>query len=403
MNVFIYRHNNQYLWYVVSDQSVQSEKYHGNIDDLAMFYQQHSQIRNWVLVIAAADVALKQIPFSNKERKHIRKAVPFLLEDELLSEADELHVVQGKLREDRVEVAAIDQQLLQNYLAELEEQGIRPSHCIAQSKLLPDSDSEWLIAWQHGEYVVKTAKGEPLAFDIRHIALGLELLTEQYAHLPKSIELVAESEEELAQAREQLPEAMQHLLQPRVQDCGIAWQQQFSRKAALWNFLQGRFAYAQQWLVMIKPWRWAAAALLLAFVLHSSLLVVETRHLRSEHNRLQQQITGEFRKVVPQGQMVDPRRQLNRILSSLQQGGEGTAFVGMMQDIGTVLSKHQVQTINSVNFEYDRREVRLDMLVENYDQLQTMIDEIKEMAMEVEIQNSNAQGDALRARIRVSG
>ena len=45
----------------------------------------------------------------------------------------------------------------------------------------------------------------------------------------------------------------------------------------------------------------------------------------------------------------------------------------------------------------------LDLLVDNYDKLQAIINDLKAIGLVPEIKSSNAQGDQLRARLKISG
>ena len=97
----------------------------------------------------------------------------------------------------------------------------------------------------------------------------------------------------------------------------------------------------------------------------------------------------------------DGGRQLERELQKLEGGSSSGGFSTVMNSTGAVLAKHQIQSLNSLTYEKEKNELRLDLLVENYDKLQALMADMKAAGINVEIQNSNAQGDQLRARLRV--
>lgn len=402
MNVFIRRTADTYQWSVTSEQG-DIRHHHGDLAALAEFYRTASGIRHWILVAPALDVAARTLHFSDKERRHIRKAIPFLLEDELLTDADDIHFISGKIGKNSVDVVAVDQHSLQQWLDELQQQGIRPTHCIAEYQLLPDSDTEWQLFYLDQHFIVRTGQSPVLAFEAAHLPLSLELLTAHYASLPQSISLFAADADAQQQAKQYLPSALQHLVQEQLHDYAQSWQQQFSRTANVWNLLQGKFVRSREWLQTLKPWRWLAAALALACVLQTVLLFVDYRAEKQRNLALRQQMDTVFRKAFPQGQIVDHRRQMERLLNGLRGSGSNQAFIARLEKIGRVLDKHKVDMLNALNYENDKSEVRLDMLVANYDQLQSVINDLKALNFDVEIQNSNAQGEQLRARVRVSG
>lgn len=399
MSVFIQHHADGFKWGMVHNGQV--EQFYGSLTELANFYQTHSDIKQWVLVASAMDVAKRTIHFSDKERRHIRKAVPFLLEDELLSEADDLHIIYGKLQKSSMDVLAIDKDLLTEWLAALSDAGIKVSHCVAESQLLPEAQDTWQLFYHDGVFIVRVAEQPVLAFAAEHLSLSLELLTAHYAELPAFIELYADDEQQLALAQQAIPAALQHLIQTQTQHHLSLWQQHFQQQGKLWNFLQGQFARNSEWLLSLKPWRWFAATLGLALTFHTVLLYSDFRYEKQRSVELRQQLDAELRKAIPQGQIVDHRRQIDRLLSALRGGGSQQQFIEQLEKVGGILAKHKVSQLNALNYEQDKSEVRLDMLVDSYDQLQTMIDDLRALNLEVEIQNSNAQGEQLRARVRI--
>ena len=96
MNVFIRRYEENYHWFATSDEAVRPEYNQGSLEDLGEYYHAFENVKNWVLIAPALDVSARTVEFTEKEKKHIKKALPFILEEHLLTEADELHYVADK-------------------------------------------------------------------------------------------------------------------------------------------------------------------------------------------------------------------------------------------------------------------------------------------------------------------
>lgn len=403
MNVFVRRKADQYQWSVTSENNDQQHHHQGDLAALAAFYHENPALKNWVFIVPALDVASRHLSFSEKERRHIRKAIPFLLEDELLNDADELYFIHGKVQKNSVDVVAVDDAWFSEWLAQLQSAGIKPTHCIAEYQLLPEKTDNLQLFFQDDVFIVRSEGQQELAFEAQHLSLCLEILTAHYANLPATIELLAGSEEALTKAQQWIPDTLQHLVQGQVIDVLGSWQQQFAKNASVWNFLQGKYARSPEWLVLIKPWRFLAALILAACLLQVVLLYSDYREQKQRYEMLRSQMDTVFRKAFPQGQIVDHRRQLERLLTALRGGGSQQAFIVRLENIGAVLAKHKVNVLNALNYEQDKNEIRLDMLLDSYDQLQAVINDLRALNLEVEIQNSNAQGEQLRARVRIGG
>lgn len=403
MNVFIRRYQDTYHWFENS-QAQELHQYQGTLEDLAAYYQQHPQANSWVLIAPALDTAERSFSFTHRERRHIAKAVPFLLEDDLLSEASELHYVADKPAAEHIDVVALDSDALAAWLGELAAAGIRPTHCLPEVKLLLQGDnSDWQLFYRENEFILRAGNGQCTACEQQHFPLMLELLTEQFSRLPRQIELIADDESALEQALAVIPEPVKALVEPKTLPYGAMIQDAFQRQAKVWNLLKGPFAYTQQWLAMLLPWRWVAVSLVAVFVLQASMTFVEYRQLVAENARLRAETEAVFRTAIPKGQLVDARRQLQVELDKLQSGGGAAGFMGKMQIIGGVFARHEVQGFNSVTWEREKNEIRIDVLVSNYDKLQEIINGLQQAGLTSEIQNSNAQGEQLRARIRITG
>ena len=402
MNVFIWQNADQYRWCLTQEN--QASVYHqGDAEALRAFYQTKKEVKNWILVASALDVAARRVQFGDKERRLIAKAIPFLLEEELLTDADDLHFISGNRQKNSIDIIAIEEQLLAEQLAQLQDAGIHASHCVSEYQLLPRNEAAWQLFYLQQHFVVFSHENPPLAFLPEHVSLGLESLTANYAELPTAIELFADSEANLEQATQAIPSALQHLLAPEIIDYGQAFQQQWAKKASVWSLLQGKFAKSSEWLALLKPWRWLAITAVIAVLLNTVLLLADLQQEKQRNAQLRAEMDSVFRMAFPQGQIVDHRRQLERLLTGLRGSRSDTEFIRYLENVGEVLAKHKVAVLNSLNYEQEKNELRLDMLLDSYDQLQAVINDLRELEMEVEIQNSNAQGEQLRARVRVSG
>lgn len=401
MNVFIRRYKDTYHWFTTGEQGL-LESEQGTLEMLAAFYNAHPAVKNWVLIAPALDVASRAIPFTEKERKHIGKAIPFLLEDDLLTEATDLHYVADKPANMQIQVVALDKSTMADWLQTLSSAGIRPTHCLPETKLLLDPSCDWQIYYREHEYILRSSNGECAAFEQEHFPLSVEILTDNYAQLPKNIELIADDEAGLEQAWIHIPESIKPLIETKILPYAEMLDNHFSQQAKIWNLLKGPFAYTQQWLSAFLPWRWLVLGLLVVVSMHVAMTFTEYRQLKSQNQHLQVEMENLFRQAIPKGQIVDHRKQLERELEVLQHGGGGK-FMPRLQKIGEVFAKYQVQTFNALNYEQAKGEIRIDLIVNDYDQLQKVINDLQQAGLNTEIQNSNAQGDQLRARIKIIG
>ncbi len=405
MNVFIRELDDaQYQWFKTTDTAVHCEKSSGSLEDLSSFFAQNAQIKNWVYVLSSLEVANNILEFTDKEKKHIYKAIPFLLEDELLSDADDLHYVFDEGREkNSLKVAAVDQQVLTRILEAMQSQHIKLTHCIAEHLFLPESDDHWQIFYRLNQFIIQADNDQCLTIEADHIALALSLLSDDYAQLPSSVALITDSETDYEEAMKLMPAAMAPLIEKKPVNYADMLQQQFVKNHKTWNFLTGSFAQAKQWLSMLKPWRWVGLSLVAVFTLNMGLMMAELGQLKDQYAEIESQMDAVFREVQPKGKIVDHRKQLERQLKALGSANAGQPFIQRFEQIGRILAEHKVQSLNALNYDMSKSEMRLDFIVQDYAVIESIMTALNASGLKAEIQNSNAQGDQLRTRLRISG
>lgn len=402
MNVFIRPDNQELEWFMVTPDG-ESQHYAGSIELLANFYQEHvANGIQWILIVPTVSTAQADITFTDKERKHILKAIPFLLEDDLLTEANHLHIVMDKPATQHVSVVAIDKALLTQWLEQLSAIGIKPAYCLPESKLLLLEEANWHIYYRHNTFILSENGNNVFGFDELHFSVAIELLTKNYTEFPEKIILFADDQASIEQAWQYIPNELHERIDAKILPYSVMLESQYASQIKIWNMLKGSFAYGQQWMASIRPWKWVGICLLVVMLVKSSLLMVEYRQLLLKNTANNKEIETLFRSVIPKGQIVNPQKQLQHELDVIQQGG-ATGFMQKLEIIGKVLSSHQIQAMNSLNYEKDKNEIRLDVIVPDYEQLQTIINELQQQGLNSDIQNSNAQDSQLRVRIKISG
>ena len=153
-----------YRWFLGSDDALSYQEFTGGKAELADFVKSYQDIKRWILMIPGVDCLMKQLSFGEQERKHILKAIPYLLEETVLSDVDELHLVTGKAEKNHIDVIAIEEQKLADSLEELESIGITPQYCFAEQTLLLAQQllGQSISSHHDEEEAARTVHGEPL-------------------------------------------------------------------------------------------------------------------------------------------------------------------------------------------------------------------------------------------------
>lgn len=100
--------------------------------------------REVFVIVPAADVLLTSVKMPHMSRARLQQALPFALEDQLVSEVDTLHFVAGTPdAQDQLPVAVVAKVKMEAWLAQLKEWQVVPDVLIPSIFALPVADNAW--------------------------------------------------------------------------------------------------------------------------------------------------------------------------------------------------------------------------------------------------------------------
>jgi general secretion pathway protein L len=370
---------------------------HGTLVDIQQLVG--SEAVQLILLAPASDVLVKTIEFSDKERRHVMQTVPYMLEESLITDVEDMHIVMDKPRDNRLTVAAVDIRKIQFWLDLFAEAGLELHQCIpAQCVLLPP-DQDWVLHYHEGEYLIRLSPTEVFTTDSNHIRLVMEIATQQFSEMPTRISLSISDDRDREIALGKLPEALQHLATVEHEPIDSLAQARLD-SASTWNLLRGKFGRAQQWATLWAEWRGAIIFVSVVLVFQLAMNYGQYVRLDTENLELRKTMESVHREVFPKGQIVDSEKQFRNELRRLQ-GGGGGSFVMRLSQMGDVLNKASGLEINSITYDEKNGDIRIDMVVDTYEDVEKITSSFDQAGLESELLNSNAQGEQIRARLRV--
>jgi len=378
------------------------ESMRGTMSQLAATVREFTTQVQLVFLVPAVDALVRVFDFTEKERKHVMKTIPYMLEEDLLGEADDLHFVHGKPKQNQIAVAAINEACLQRWLAQFDTAGLKLDICVPEQCFLPPGGHEWVCYYSDGRFMVRFSERERFAFDADAIELALQIATNSWAELPSAIDLRISNDDDRHDAVQLLPAQLHHLVTVSVQ----SWPQlfaQYEAQAGMWNFLQGKFAHVQQWSKYWQAWKIPVLVLVIAFVVQLAIAGGEYVSLSKQNIAVRQQLDAAFREIFPRGQITDHRRQVENELKRLKGGAGAGGFVALLQQVGGVVVGAKGLQIQSLTYDAKNAELRLDIVVKDSPQVDAIIKGVQRAGLNAELQSSNAQGQDIRARLSIKG
>ena len=167
------------------------------------------------------------------------------------------------------------------------------------------------------------------------------------------------------------------------------------------NLLQGDYAprlpLARWW----RQWRTVAALFAAAFCLQVLANYADYRNLKNENLALRGAVQDSYRKAFPRGAVVDAEKQLRRQLDALRGSGQTSGFVSLMDRVGVVIAGSPGTTIASINYNDKGDEMRMNIVAADFEAVEQVRAQINQAGLQAVMESSSAQGDRVRARLRV--
>lgn len=347
-----------------------------------------------VFAVPGEDARLLTVTVAPEEKRHFARSLPYMLEEALAGDVSDLHFAHCPLDKLEYAVAVCSIAAMETYAERLHGfPGV--NQWLPEPLLLPWSAGEWSLVLEENVAIVRT--GLCAGFSVERDLLPAMLEAASRDTEPDSI--VVYGSDQAAESM-LIPEALRERVQWRGGDLYAALLVAEQPQPML-NLRQGAFAQRLPLRRWWTQWRVAAALFGAALALHLLATWIDYRQLRKENIALRTAVEGSYRKAYPRGAIADVEKQLQRQLDALSGSADGGSFVALMERVGDVIAGSTGTSIVSINYNDKAGEMRLNIVARNYGAVEQVRAGINKAGLEAVMENSSAQGDEVRARLRV--
>jgi general secretion pathway protein L len=349
-----------------------------------------------VFAVPGEDVRLLRLQIAEEERRHLARSLPFMLEEELSQDISEVQFASCALDKLEHAVAICSVERMREYQTLLSAYpGV--TQWIPEPLLLPWRAGEWCLVLEGDKAIVRLGQCE--GFTVERELLPT-LLAAHLNEAEKPSAVIVYGDDQRADTA---------LLTADLEDC-VQWRQGDFYAAMLLaespdpvlNLRQGEWAVR---LPLARWWQqWRAAAVLFGAAVGLQMMAtwVDYHQLQQENLVLRGAVQESYRKAFPRGAVVDAEKQLRRQLDTLSGSSESSGFVSLMAGVGEVVAAAD-GSIVSINYNDKAAEMRLNLLAADYEAVERIRAGFVESGLQATLENSSAQGDQVRARLRVGG
>ena len=368
---------------------------------------------NTVFAVPADAVRVVKKNLAPDEAKHLRKSLPFLMEEEVIDDIGDLHFAHQLHEDGGLEVAIVARQTIDAWHALLpaEWDGAWVPECL----LLPVQSDEMclvvegetvLARWSVGHEGANQMDAVPPSPSQTGVTEGTRLprallaaLIEAMDPAPDAIIMYGRDQ---AADKAWVPDALQDRVQWRHGGFGQALLLVDGQQSPL-DLRQGDYAprlpFARWWSL----WRTVAVVAGVALLLQLGNDMVNYQRLSNENIALRAAIQERYRQANPQGAVVDVEKQLDRQLGEYNPAAAGVAFTPLLVSISQALAGEGAISVSTLNFDASNGDVRLDLLADNYASIESLRQRLTSTGMTATLETSSSRNDRVRARLRIGG
>jgi len=364
--------------------------------------------RKVVLLLPSEDVSLLSASIPSRNKKQLKQAIPYALEDQVADDIDELHFAftQPDPQDDQVFVAVIKQTILQTWINAVKTQGLSLHYVLPDVFALPYVEQSWSLyeqsapqasATQSARVLIRTGAFSgwvcpmPLAAGV--LAQTLTDLPEQNAkNKPESL-LLDGNDPFGQQLQQHIPDTI------AIKKVQHEFRSSNLQKAFALNLLSGitQKQYNRP-KVNWRRWRVALISSFLVGATGSGLIYYENQQLTEQLTQTKQAITKAYQRAYPkETRLVDPKVQMEQKLKALQ----GSSQLPKSQSPLPLLSA--IAPHLSTSLELRRLEFRqnsglvLQFAAKSLDELNQLEQRLKQesklnIRLETSVSSGNAQG-----------
>lgn len=362
--------------------------------------------RQVVVLVPGSSVMLTKVAVPTQNRQRMLKAIPFMLEEQLTEDIDDLHFALGNKDSDGVSVAVIRHDLMHTWQQSLWQVGIEADLITSDFFAVPLQDNSWSILLEDDHALVHQTgqRGFSIENNTLQIMLVPELLGDELKPEHIYVTDCRDGENECASWLKQLCEEQGIELHYETESQEVMTVFQVT-PSLLINFMQGDYSRRERWGKMLRPWKPAAAMLSVLLLLSFVTLVTDNYVYSSKDEALNSEIEQLYRTTFPDARkVVNPRLQMERKLEALKGGSVGaeSGFLALLDKVGPILKG--TSDLNLSNMRFSEGHLDLDLKIGDLQALDKLKNGlIEKTGLTVEIQSASSKKDQVEARMQIRG
>jgi general secretion pathway protein L len=351
------------------------------------------------IIVPSSDVLLKRLSVPAKSNRAMRLAVPYMLEDNLAQDVDQLFFAYAELKKDSEEnncfTAIVAHKQIEQWLEWLNVADIEANVFVPEVLTLPKVANAWsAIALGEGDRqqtIVRQGAWQGFTLDLATWQLQCQAMSSPQSDnddVDQNADIQVNSYSPLAYS-EQLN------INSMPEELPLALMAKNYHHSDNFNLLQGKYKVKDRQVSRMQPWYWVAAVAVFALCLNFTFTAVQLWQVNAQKAQVEAQIISQYKKAFPQTKRVriaTIKSQLNQKLAQLGGANDSAGFLAMLAKVTPAFSKVPTLKPASLKFDNKRQELRIQATASNYQTFEQFTYGLEQEGLTVKQGAQNNQG-----------
>ncbi|ABZ78706.1 general secretion pathway protein L [Shewanella halifaxensis HAW-EB4] len=310
------------------------------------------------ILVPASSITLTQVELPEKSQRQAVKALPFMLEENLAQNVDELHFVTGPRNGDALSIAVVAHEQMQAWLEWLSDAGLKAKCIVPDCLALPLAECDWAAMSFGKEILLRTGEGSGVSLSQSWLDVALPQLLTVADNAQTTVAGYTELQLAGTEVKVQPLDLPMLVLARGVLNAPM-------------NLLSGVYKPKKEYGKHLTLWRNTAIAFAVVIVLALVNKGLNIHQMNSDADALQAQSEQIYKQVVPgSSRVVNLRSQMGSYVRTLQGGGSGSEFFVMLKGMQDAFAQVPALKPTTLRFDSNRNEIRMQVTAKNYEQIE---------------------------------
>ncbi len=361
--------------------------------------------------VPGSDVLLKRLNVPAKSSRAIRLAVPYMLEDSLAEEVEQLFFAYAEIANDdegnNCFTAIVAHSQMQQWQSWLSDANIETKSLLPDVLAMPVNNDGWsaiALGGNEQQFIVRQGLWQGATLDASAWQLQCHLYAQQNKH-----DEIADEDKKIStdvKAYSPLTHSEQLKVTEMPEELPLALlAQNLNKQLHGFNLLQGQYKVKESRSHAGQQWLWVAGVAVFALLLSLGHKSAQLWSLNSEQENVKQAIIDSYKKAFPKTKRVRVstiKSQLNRELALLGGAGDRQGFLAMLAQIQPAFAKVPALKPESLKFDGKRQELRIQAQAKDYQAFEMFSVALESADLTVKLGSQSNQGDEVTGSFSIS-